>query len=143
MTAPNTAAPEPPPMKPPVIIGVGMPASLKLDQFGSIVAEFFGEFPYHVGSSIHGKAWRDVDVRVILDDEKYAAMGFGAPEDTHRNGAWVALVLAFSALGREMTGLPIDFQIQQQSYANLKFPNARCALGMVPWRFARSSEAAP
>ena len=46
-------------------------------------------------------------------------------------------VLAFSALGREMTGLPIDFQIQQQSYANEKFEKSRNSLGMVPWRFKR------
>ena len=45
-------------------------------------------------------------------------MGFGDPERTHNNAKWVAFTLAFSALGKQMTGLPIDFQIQQTSHAN-------------------------
>lgn len=104
--------------------GIGMPAALLLDEFGLLVADAFGglqNVPYHVGSSLVGKVWRDVDVRLILSDEEYAALGLGDPEKPHSERRWVALVRAFSALGREMTGLPIDFQIQQASDAQKKF----------------------
>lgn len=115
--------------------GTGMPTSLYLDQFGSHVYDVFDDFPYLVGSALRGKKWRDVDVRLILADEEYEEWGFGDPRYTHRNEKWVAMVLAFSALGKHMTGLPIDFQIQQRSYANELYPFYRSALGIVPWRF--------
>lgn len=97
-----------------------MPAALLLDNFGLLVYDAFGELPYHVGSSLRQKrGWRDVDVRLILSDEAFIALGFGPPSlGSHENPRWVAMVRAFSALGREMTGLPIDFQIQAQTAAN-------------------------
>lgn len=109
--------------------GIGMPTTLLLDEFGSLVHDAFGEYAYHVGSSFVGKTWRDVDVRLILDDERYAAE-YGDPEHPHQSPRWVAMVRAFSALGREMTGLPIDFQIDQQTHANEKHPGPRGALGI-------------
>lgn len=117
-------------------MGVGMPQALLLNEFGSQVWAAFGEPPYHVGSSLLGKkGWRDVDVRVMLNDEVWTAMGLGDPEHTHRNAKWVALTLAFSALGKAMTGLPVDFQIQQTSHANAAWPDhPRSALGLVPLR---------
>lgn len=99
-------------------MGVGMPADLLLEEFGYQVWCAFGETPYHVGSSVFGKQWRDVDVRLLLPDEEYERLGLGDPAHPHENAKWVSLVMAFSALGKTMTGLPIDFQIQQQSYAN-------------------------
>lgn len=111
--------------------GVGMPAAVKLERFAEMVNAAFDECAcYQVGSSLTTTTWRDVDVRVILDDERYAAMGFGDPEHPQSNEKWVALVLAFAALGREMTGLPIDFQIQQQTHANAKNTGGRNALGI-------------
>jgi len=100
--------------------GIGMPAAIVLDDFGLLVHDAFGELPYHVGSSLRRKrGWRDVDVRLILDDAAFTALGFGTPSlGSHENPRWVAMVRAFSALGREMTGLPIDFQIQAQTPAN-------------------------
>ena len=119
-------------------MGVGMPATLKLQEFGSQVQAVFGSNPYHVGSSVENKTgWRDVDVRMILTDEEWIAWGFGHPDYVeHRDEKWVALCLAFSALGREMTGLPIDFQIQQMTRANERYGgHRRDALGFVPHRF--------
>lgn len=110
-------------------IGTGMPASLWLDEFGLLVYHAFGKHPYLVGSALEGKQWRDVDVRVILDDEEWDRQGFGKPDE--RTPKWIALVLAFAELGRRMTGLPIDFQIQQQSYANANnVGKGRSALGI-------------
>lgn len=121
-------------------MSVGFPATLKLHEFGSQVIEAFGgHMPFHVGSSLKEKrGWRDVDVRLILPDDEYAAMGLGDPKQQQQNGKWVALCRAFSALGQEMTGLPIDFQIQQMTAANSEFCNRakdpRSALGIVPLR---------
>lgn len=108
--------------------GVGMPAFLFLQQFGDVIFAAFGEIPYHVGSSVFGHVWRDVDVRVMLSKEQYEAMGFGDPKDQHQSLRWVAFVQAFSLLGQEMTGLPIDFQIQETDAANLEFKGDRSAL---------------
>lgn len=98
---------------------IGMPFGLYLQQFGEHVFRAFGHMSYHVGSSLTRKdGWRDVDVRLIIPDEDYAIMGFGDPVRTHNNRRWVSTVLAWSAFGKVLTGLPIDFQIQQQTYAN-------------------------
>lgn len=119
-------------------MGVGMPAALYLDEFGSQVWAAFGEIPYHVGSSLADKRdWRDVDVRLILPDDRYRVLGLGDPTQCGDNGAWRAMCMAFSALGRQMTGLSIDFQIQgathaAECYGAPDYP--RSALGCVPLR---------
>ena len=118
-------------------MGVGMPASLWLDEFGHQVWAAFGHPPYLVGSALEGKQWRDVDVRLILPDEEYKCMGLGDPEHSHHNEKWVSLVLAYSALGKAMTGLPIDFQIQQQTDANEQYSKSRSALGLIPLRLKK------
>lgn len=119
-------------------MGVGFPAHILLQEFGSRVWDAFGECPYHVGSSLtEKKDWRDVDVRLMLDAKQYSEMGLGNPLYPHHNAKWVALCLAFTALGKEMTGLPIDFQIQQTELANEQFGkpgHRRSSLGLVPWR---------
>ena len=62
-------------------MGVGMPYILKLQEFGGHLRRAFdGHMAYHVGSSLREKhGWRDVDVRLIIPDDEYAAMGFGDP----------------------------------------------------------------
>ena len=118
-------------------MSVGMPADLWLHEFGSQVWFAFDAMPYLVGSALEKKTgWRDVDVRVLLEQGEWDRLGLGEPDRTSQNGRWVALCLAFSALGQKMTGLPIDFQIQLREWANEKFKGcSRSALGMVPLRF--------
>jgi hypothetical protein len=110
--------------------GIGMPATLYLQEFGKIA--------YHVGSSLTSETWRDVDVRIMLDAEKYKAWGLGDPKNPHANCKWVALTMAFSELGRKMTGLPIDFQVQETEWANNEYrsdvKHQRSALHMVDYR---------
>lgn len=112
-------------------MSVGMPAHLHLEVFAAIVEAAFGEHPYHVGSSMTGKGWRDVDVRLILDDDAFDAL---FPDKASRANSsskkWSATCMAWSALGEKMTGLPIDFQIQRQTEANEMFPGGRGALGL-------------
>jgi hypothetical protein len=119
--------------------GVGMPASLWLEEFGSQVWSAFGYAPFLVGSVLTTTKWCDVDVRLILPDEEYKALGLGEPAENlqRMNGKWVSLCLAYSALGKQMTGLPIDFQIQQMSFANEHHKGARSALGIVPLRMTK------
>jgi hypothetical protein len=122
-------------------MGVGMPAGILLQQFGDHVWAAFGHPPYHVGSSLENKSgWRDVDVRLILSDEDFDQMFPGHNGDERQdlhNAKWVALCLAFSALGQQMTGLPIDFQIQRQTQANEQYAGKRSALGLVPHRWVQ------
>ncbi len=91
------------------------------------MTDYFGHVPYHVGSSLHTKDWRDVDVRLILSDEEFTER-FGKIQSSEANPKLAAITLAFAALGEHMTGLPIDFQIQPQSWANERYPGMRSAL---------------
>ncbi len=119
----------------PVSIGVGMPQWLYLNQFGRMVCDAFGDWPFLVGSATVSKQWRDVDVRLILFDEDYARI-VGAPTKPEaENQRWNVFCMAFSELGKRVTGLPIDFQIQQMTQANAEFPHQhRCALIMMAER---------
>lgn len=114
-------------------MGVGMPQQLLLNQYGDLLLEVFHDVAYHVGSSLESKTgWRDVDVRLMMNEKKYKKWGFGDPRYPHNNRRWVGLTIAFSLLGQKMTGLPIDFQIQQTEYANSQYPQkARSALFTV------------
>ncbi len=108
-------------------MSTGMPAGIWLGKFGMIVKHFFGHTAYQVGSSLHTKAWRDVDVRLILPDDEFTAM-FGTNQNAETNPRLSSVTLAYAALGHAMTGLPIDFQIQPQSWANEHYPGPRSAL---------------
>lgn len=108
--------------------GVGMPASIKLGWFGRVVDEFFGHVPYLVGSATRTTEWRDVDVRLILPDDEFDAMFGVLTHPRCLNLKWNAACVAFSALGRDMTGLPIDFQIDRRTEANEQYTGIRHAL---------------
>ena len=55
----------------------------------------------------------DVDLRLILDDDTYDALMAGTPD-----GFATLLDFALAAYVRELTGLPIDFQVQRMTEAN-------------------------
>lgn len=76
-----------------------------LDQWGRQLAEAFGATPYLVGSAERGGNWRDVDVRMVLP----------WPEETMSALAVYTLNVAISLWGRQVTGLPIDFQMQGEA----------------------------
>ncbi len=107
--------------------GIGMPAGIWLTKFGALIYDFFGHPAYHVGSSLTGKTWRDVDVRLLLPDDEFARL-FGTISSSETNARLAAVTLAFAALGEHMTGLPIDFQIQPRAWANERYPGPRNAL---------------
>ncbi|MGW9196073.1 hypothetical protein [Micromonospora chersina] len=109
-------------------MSTGMPAGIWLTKFGVIVRDYFGYVPYHVGSSLDRKDWRDVDVRLILPDEEFAERFGDIFRSSETDPKLAAITLAFATLGQQMTGLPIDFQIQPQSHANKLYPDKRSAL---------------
>lgn len=90
------------------------------------VRRAFGRPPYLVGSAGYdgSREYRDVDVRLMLDDEEFAAV-------CPTRDRWALLCLAVSTYLRERTGLPVDFQIQRTREANERFGNGlRNPLGM-------------
>lgn len=96
-----------------------VPDIVLLRSWGRDVYLMFGEMPYNVGSSLDSyldrtkPGYRDVDVRVMLDAERWAAFA----DPTFRR----YLHLAVSLWGRQVTGLPIDFQVQLVTEANDEF----------------------
>lgn len=104
--------------------GLGPHAGFRLRIFGAMAQQGFGQPAYHVGSSLTQKhGWRDVDVRVLLPDDEHARLA--------RLLDLRIQALAWSALGAELTGLPIDFQVQRQAAANAEFDGPRSALVLL------------
>lgn len=85
-----------------------------LDGWALATTMAFGGCPYLVGSVARAeRQWRDVDVRMILDDEDFDALRAGSDERIK------AMNTAFSLWGQKATGLPIDFQFQSMTEANV------------------------
>lgn len=110
----------------------------RLGLFGLVVDDAFDSCPYLVGSALRKASYRDVDVRVILLDDDFEQR-FGPATDWRSNRALRASNLAFSALGSQMTGLPIDFQAEQMTDANDANDGPRNALG-IDLRYAISTD---
>jgi hypothetical protein len=110
-------------------MGVGPQAGWLLKLFGAHVHQAFGHTAYHVGSSLTEKrGWRDVDVRLMLPDDEYAAY-FGDWQTPEYNGSKRLMWnFAWSSLGKQMTGLPIDFQFDPLTLANENHDGPRSAL---------------
>jgi hypothetical protein len=112
--------------------GVGSPNCLLLDHWALLVQPIFDETPYLVGSATVSSSWRDVDVRVVMDDEKFDAWFGDSYAVANLHGAkWSALMTAISVWGQKVTGLPIDFQVQRRSkIAEADWEKARHPLGI-------------
>jgi hypothetical protein len=88
----------------------------RLEHACAIVAHgFHGKVPYLVGSSTDRSDYRDVDIRSILPDDEFDAR-FGSDIEF-----WGLFCLGVSAYLTQVSGLPIDYQVQRQSNANEKF----------------------
>lgn len=84
------------------------------------INEAFDSMCYLVGSCLTRPDYRDVDVRLILDDADFARL-FGPRLDQQYSRAtalWTSLATTYSRDLTVLTGLPIDFQIQAMSVAN-------------------------
>lgn len=99
------------------------PEVFLLRQWGRTLWESFDEMPYLVGSAERGEAWRDLDVRIILPDKHYFVDGPAMQA--------AALNVAVSVWGQRATGLPIDFQFQSRTEADLYADGPRNPIGIV------------
>ena len=98
----------------------------ELDVACGPLVEAFGHYPYLVGTAGVGDAdaYRDVDVRLMLDDAEFAAV---CPTQAR----WELLCLTVSTYLRERTGLPVDFQVQRVREGNERYGDKpRNPLGM-------------
>lgn len=105
-------------------------AHFMLDQACIPVGWAFDSTPYLVGSALERENYRDVDVRVILDDDVYARW-FPGPGIQRTQPLWSLLSSSISLQLTQMTGLPIDFQIQGR-YELVSFAGPREPLGIFP-----------
>ncbi len=108
------------------------PTLFRLDLASKPIVEAFGPHVYLVGSVQErtAHALSDFDVRLILSDKKYDKL-IRSPEQR------TMLDLALGAFLRELTGLPVDFQIQRHTQAIAKFGdkprNPLCRRKLTSW----------
>lgn len=100
-----------------------------LDEACKPLRETFPDYgPYLVGSVMERPTYRDVDVRLILADDRY---------DRLDDAEWGLLGFIISRHLAAVTGLPIDFQFQRVSDANAAYKgkprNPLGVRGFVYW----------
>lgn len=111
---------------------VGAPAVFSLELACKHLNAAFDGQCYLVGSALERPDWRDIDVRLMLDDEAFARL-FPAIDERHHefDPRWLVMTTAISAWLSKITGLPVDFQFQEQSAANRLHSGNRSALGLT------------
>ena len=77
---------------------------------------FGGRTVYLVGSVLERKDWRDVDLRLIMDDDSFDKM-FYRP-DQIADQFRMLLNVSISSMLSTTTRLPIDFQVQSREDAD-------------------------
>ena len=101
-----------------------------------LVAEAFGSMTtYLVGSSLDKDDYRDIDVRTILEDERFDEL-FGG-----REFFWSITCLGIATYLTQVSGLPVDYQIQRRTQANEKFRGVRNPMGARARPFAGGGDA--
>lgn len=94
-----------------------------LRDWAPLVKQMFnGEMCYQVGSSLTDKEHRDIDVRTMLDSKDFKKLASVVDIDR--------LNMAISIWGQKVTGLPIDFQVQDILFANEQHAGMRSAIGI-------------
>jgi hypothetical protein len=115
---------------------VGAPKIFALEQACHLVCEAFGDDMgcgcYLVGSSLERPDWRDVDVRYIMADDAFYRM-FPVPRGGccwESNARWLLLTVSISRYLSDLSGLPVDFQFQPQTWANERHKGPRHSIGL-------------
>jgi hypothetical protein len=89
------------------------------------IREAYDETPYLVGSSMVRGDYRDIDIRMMLDDERWDTMfeTTGACDDGALYGdpLWTLTCITISEWLSGMTDMLIDFQIQRRTEANATY----------------------
>ena len=117
---------------------IGAPACFALEAAARQVAEAFNAYGgygglYVVGSALERPDWRDVDVRLVLDDDEFAKLFPQAGQHWEFDPRWLLMTVSISEHLSRVTGLPIDFQFQPRSHANDRHKGVRNPIGL---RFA-------
>lgn len=114
---------------------VGVPAIFELHLACKPIVEAFGGFGcYLVGSALERPDWRDIDVVFILSDDEFrrefpnAEIAQGAFE---LDAKWMLNSIGISMLLAKQTGLPVDFKMQPQTWANKRHSGPRHPLGIT------------
>lgn len=109
---------------------IEVPAYRLLDLACRTIVDAYGT-PYLVGSATQRPDWRDVDLRVIVDDQQWHAWYDLDPARDHwRDTRWTLHCSLLSQHLARATGLPIDLQIQSMTQAT-QYAGARHPLGIV------------
>lgn len=110
---------------------VPAPAYFTLNHCCKLINDAFDGFGcYLVGSSLHRRDFRDVDIRFIMDDDQFTKL-FHEPHGGATNAMWSLLCITISQWLSSQTGLQVDFQFQNRSHANEKYGNEiRNAMGL-------------
>lgn len=110
---------------------IGAPKCFALDLACAELRRAFGSMCYVVGSSMERPDWRDVDVRMILEDEKFAELFPNAtPGYWEHDPRWLVMTIALSEWLSKQSGLPVDFQMQPMTHANERHNGPRNAYGI-------------
>ena len=113
---------------------IGAPQFFDLNNACRVVVDAFGWDLYLVGSALEKRDYRDVDLRLILDDTEFDALfpGLaGRAGAASRDAKFSLLCSAISLYLSRHSGLPVDFQFQRRTDANAEFADRpRNAVGV-------------
>ena len=90
---------------------------------------------YLVGSVTEKADYRDIDIRTILADEEFDALFKG------REFVWSVTCLGIATYLTQVSGLPVDYQIQRRTQANENFTGMRNPIGSRARPFAGGGDA--
>lgn len=91
---------------------IGLEYRVRLNAFAAMFRKLNGVTRVYVtGSSVRSKEFHDVDLYVSFADETYTALY------QTNNDRWWLECAAYSALGRAMTGLPLEVHIMRDDIA--------------------------
>ena len=93
--------------------GLGEPHHMNLEAACMLVSQAFNETCYLVGTAAVQRDFRDVDVRIIMNDDKFDTL-FGNTGGGTR-AFWTLVSVSVSAWLKQCTGLPVDFQVVRRS----------------------------
>lgn len=113
---------------------VGAPAIFKLEIACQLDFQYAWESGglYLVGSCLTSPNWRDIDLRLIMSDEKFKLRFPNANCENanwEHDPDWLITVISISEDLSKRTGLPIDFQIQPSTFVNKHHNKPRHAIG--------------
>lgn len=113
---------------------VGAPACFLLEEACQFLNRAFDGRCYLVGSVLERPDWRDVDIRLMMQDDDFMAL---FPDVNSLENAswefdarWIVMTTSISEQLKRKTGLPIDFQFQPASFGNARHDKRRNPIGM-------------